>query len=345
MMIVRPICERDLHSLFDLAKNTGEGLTTLQADEAYLIKRIQLAEHAFQNCTEYGEGSFLFALVDSQTDTVVGISGIESAVGLFDPWYNYRLGSEVHVSRELNLFHKSDVLFLSNDLTGKSEVCSLFLNADYRKHGNGQLLSKSRFLFMAEFPHLFHDEVIAEMRGCSDEEGVSPFWESLGRHFFSMNFNEADFLTGIGNKTIVAELMPKFPIYSSFLSEAAQSVIGEVHQDTRPARAILEKEGFEYRGYVDIFDAGPALQVKREHIQSIKESYVKPVRIVKQPTGEQRSLVASRNQANFRCTILTIDPTLDCIEIDLNTAQCLRVEAGQLVRVVSLDSNTAKGAS
>lgn len=51
--------------------------------------------------------------------------------------------------------------------------------------------------------------------------------------------------------------MPKHPIYTHFLSDEAQSVIGQVHPQTAPARAVLEKEGFRYRNYVDIFDGGP----------------------------------------------------------------------------------------
>ena len=51
-------------------------------------------------------------------------------------------------------------LFLANDLTGNSELCSLFLHADHRSGLNGRLLSKARFLFIAEFRHLFGNKVI-----------------------------------------------------------------------------------------------------------------------------------------------------------------------------------------
>ena len=89
------------------------------------------------------------------------------------------------------------------------------------------------------------------MRGMSDEEGRSPFWESLGRHFFKMEFSQADYLTGVGNKAFIAELMPKFPLYTCFLSEEARGVIGRVHPNTEPALAMLKAEGFSYQGYVD----------------------------------------------------------------------------------------------
>ncbi|MGV8546764.1 arginine N-succinyltransferase, partial [Pseudomonas aeruginosa] len=81
-----------------------------------------------------------------------------------------------------------------------SELCALFLHADNHSGLNGKLLSRARFLFIAEFRHLFGDKLIAEMRGMSDEEGRSPFWESLGGHFFKMEFSQADYLTGFGNK-------------------------------------------------------------------------------------------------------------------------------------------------
>ena len=76
----------------------------------------------------------------------------------------------------------------------------------------------------------------------------------------SMDFDRADYLTGVGQKTFVAELMPKHPIYIDLLPETARAVIREPHPNTRPALSLLESEGFRCEGYVDIFDAGPTVQ-------------------------------------------------------------------------------------
>ena len=83
-----------------------------------------------------------------------------------------------------------ETLYLSNDLTGSTELCSLFLHPDYRTGNNGKLLS-NRFLFIAQFPHLFTEKLIAEMRGFQ-EPTASALYEGLGRHFFKMDFNHAD---------------------------------------------------------------------------------------------------------------------------------------------------------
>ena len=203
-MIVRPVTSADLPALIELARSTGTGLTTLPANEQRLQHRVSWAEKAFRGEAERGDADYLFVLEDD-AGKVVGISAIAGAVGLREPWYNYRVGLTVSASQELNIHREIPTLFLANDLTGNSELCSLFLHADHRSGLNGKLLSRARFLFIAEFRHLFGDKLIAEMRGMSDEEGRSPFWESLGRHFFKMEFSQADYLTGVGNKAFIAE--------------------------------------------------------------------------------------------------------------------------------------------
>ena len=61
-----------------------------------------------------------------------------------------------------------ETLYLSNDLTGSTELCSLFLHPDYREGYNGKWLSKCRFLFIAQYPQLFTTKIIAEMREAAE---------------------------------------------------------------------------------------------------------------------------------------------------------------------------------
>jgi arginine N-succinyltransferase len=247
-------------------------LTSLPADEATLSARIERALKTWRGELAKSEQGYVFVLEVVETGEVAGICAIEVAVGLNDPWYNYRVGTLVHASKELNVYNALPTLFLSNDHTGSSELCTLFLDPAWRKEGNGYLLSKSRFMFMAAFRDRFNEKVVAEMRGVIDETGYSPFWESLGKRFFSMEFARADYLCGTGQKAFIAELMPKHPIYTDFLSPEAQAVIGQVHPQTAPARAVLEKEGFRYCNYVDIFDGGPTLECDIDRVRAIRKS-------------------------------------------------------------------------
>ncbi len=243
MMVIRPVEPGDLPGLLELAAETGGGLTSLPVDEATLAARIARSQQTWRGELPKSEQGYVFVLEESESGAVVGICAIEVAVGLNDPWYNYRVGTQVHASKELNVYQALPTLFLSNDHTGSSELCTLFLDPQWRKEGNGYLLSKSRFLFMAAFRERFNEKVVAEMRGVIDEQGYSPFWESLGKRFFAMEFSRADYLCGTGQKAFIAALMPKHPLYIDFLSPEAQAVIGKVHPQTAPARTVLEKEG------------------------------------------------------------------------------------------------------
>ncbi|MGC4008246.1 MAG: arginine N-succinyltransferase [Pseudomonas sp.] len=334
-MIVRPVTSADLPALFDLARSTGTGLTTLPANEQRLQHRVNWAEKAFRGEAERADADYLFVL-ENDEGKVVGISAVAGAVGLREPWYNYRVGLTVSASQELGIHREIPTLFLANDLTGQSELCSLFLHADHRAGLNGRLLSKARFLFIAEFRELFGDKVIAEMRGMSDTAGRSPFWESLGRHFFKMEFSQADYLTGVGNKAFIAELMPKFPLYTCFLSEDARDVIGRVHTDTEPALAMLKAEGFSYQGYVDIFDAGPAIEAPTEKIRAIADSQNLVLAIGTPGDDAEPYLIHNRKREECRITAAPARVAAGSLVVDAQTAKRLRLSAGASVRAVPL---------
>ncbi len=337
MMVIRPIERGDLSALMQLAGKTGGGLTSLPVDEKTLSARIERSLQTWQGTLPKGEQGYVFVLEEAATGTVAGICAIEVAVGLNDPWYNYRVGTLVHASKELNVYNALPTLFLSNDHTGSSELCSLFLDPDWRKEGNGYLLSKSRFLFMAAFRDRFNEKVVAEMRGVIDETGFSPFWQSLGERFFSMEFSKADYLCGTGQKAFIAELMPKHPIYTHFLSPEAQAVIGQVHPQTAPARAVLEKEGFRYRNYVDIFDGGPTLECDIDRVRAIRKSRLVEVAEGQPAPGEWPAcLVANEQYDQLRATLVCVDP--ECERLVLTAAQldALKCRAGDRIRMVRL---------
>lgn len=337
MMVIRPVERGDLSGLMALAGKTGGGLTSLPVDEKTLSERIERSIKTWQGGLPEGDQGYVFVLEETASGKVVGICAIEVAVGLNDPWYNYRFGTLVHASKELNIYNALPTLFLSNDHTGSSELCTLFLDADWRKEGNGYLLSKSRFLFMAAFRERFNEKVVAEMRGVIDERGHSPFWESLGNRFFSMEFSRADYLCGTGQKAFIAELMPKHPIYTDFLSPQAQAVIGEVHPQTAPARAVLEAEGFRYRNYVDIFDGGPTLECDIDRVRAIRKSRMVEV-VIGQPATDELPvcLVANENYHNFRAMLIKANPKGERLIVDAATAEALNCSGGDRVRLVRL---------
>src|SRR5262249_22653987 len=158
-------------------------------------------------------------------------------------FYAYRIEKAVHESDVLKVRKEVPFLKLVTEHNGPCEIGSLFLAPSYRRDGNGRFLSLVRFLFMAEQPKRFDPVVIAELRGVIDDLGHSAFWDALGRHFFEVEYPTADYLSMV-NKKFIADLMPSHPIYIPLLPKEAQAVIGQVHEQTRPALKILEDEGF-----------------------------------------------------------------------------------------------------
>jgi len=342
-MRVRSIESADLPALLALAQSTGVGVTTLPANAERLGRRIDASLATLAQAPDPARASLLFVLDDpARPQHVVGICGLEGALGMSEPWYNYRVGLTVSASQELKIHREIPTLFLANDLTGNSELCSLFLHAGYRTGLNGRLLSKARFLFMAEFRELFGNKVIAEMRGMSDANGRSPFWESLGRHFFKMEFSQADYLTGVGNKAFIAELMPKFPLYTCFLSEEARAVIGRVHPDTEPALAMLKGEGFSYQGYVDIFDAGPAIEVETDKIRAVRDSQTLVLAVGTPGDDAIPYLIHNRKREDCRITAAPARAAAGTLVVDPLTAKRLQLSAGSQVRAVPLSAKESK---
>ena len=337
MIIIRPIQSSDYDALHRIAVESGHGFTSLPVNEELLKKRISHAEVSFKSIvSQPGNEGYLFVMEDTETGAVVGTSGIESAVGLDDAFYHYHLGKVVHSSRELNIYNTVETLSLCNDYTGASEICTLFLSETHRKNRNGRFLSRFRFLFMAEHTERFAETVIAEMRGVSDENGESPFWKWLEEHFFSLDFPTADYLTGIGKKEFIAELMPKYPIYVNLLSKDAQRVINKVHPKTVPALRLLEAEGFSRRGYVDIFDAGPTVETQTASVKTIRQSKKRQV-IIGEVANDNNYIICNDKVADFRATqaAILLRDTAKQVVLSQTVADALMVKEGDWVRLVS----------
>lgn len=348
MMLIRPVTRDDLDNLYEMASQAGIGVTTLPANRELLATRIENSELSFAGEVEPAQGSYMLALEDTLKKQIVGVSGIAARVGLNDVWYNYRVTKTVNASKKLGLHIQIPTLQLSNDMTNCTEICSLFLSKDYRNGFNGPLLSKSRFLFLADFPEFFSSKIFAEMRGYTDQQGNSPFWENLGRKFFGMEFKKADYLTGLGDKSFIAELMPKNPIFIPFFEQAAQDVIGKVHPQTKPALAMLEREGFNYNGMVDIFDAGPLVEAFTGNIRAIRESrtyHVSELQLASElepDVGLTPCMVSSRSFAEFRVGLINAEQiSQDTVILSREMQSQLAVKPGDEVRAVALSSDTS----
>ncbi len=113
-------------------------------------------------------------------------------------------------------------------------------------------------------------------------------------------------------------------------------MIGEVHPQTAPARAVLEKEGFRYRHYIDIFDGGPTLECDIDRVRAIRKSRLVEVAEGQPRAATIRHVVANENYHHFRAALVRADPRTSRLVLTAAQLDALKCRAGDHVRLVRL---------
>jgi len=131
--------------------------------------------------------------------------------------------------------------------------------------------------------------------------------------------------------------MPKQPIYVNLLSQTARDVIGKPNDEGRAALAMLEKEGFLWRGQIDIFDGAPSVDTFIDHIETIRSSAVGKFAAQGSPTDDTQYLVCGGDIGSFAACISTLEIS-DAGDVMLpqETVSGLGLSVGDSVRYVAL---------
>ncbi|MFS0735902.1 arginine N-succinyltransferase [Sphingomonas sp. 1P06PA] len=326
--VIRASRPDDLAALYEMAKLTGGGFTNLPPDRDALSAKLAASAAAFAKADDApGDDLYLLILEDRASGQVAGTAQIFSKVGQKWPFYSYRQGVLSQTSKELGRTFRAEMLGLTTDYEGCSEVGGLFLHPRERAGGLGMLLARSRYLFIRQHRARFADKVIAELRGVIDEAGGSPFWDGLAGKFFGMGFQEADEFNAKHGNQFIADLMPKHPIYTAMLPEPARNVIGLPHPSGRAAMRMLEEEGFRHEGYVDIFDGGPTMAAKVDELRTVKGAHDGKLSATAAAVDGRRVIAATGRLASFRSAYATIADGDDMI-MDQDGADALGVVAG-----------------
>ncbi len=331
---MRPVRREDFDDILALAAQSGGGMTNLPSEPDALRARIEFAAASFEaNATT--PGGEVYMMVLEQDGRVTGTSAVFSAVGLDHGFVNYRINKTVHASTQLKKRIERRILVPTHDFTGCGEVGSLFLSPDIRGGGFGKYLARSRYLFIAQHRGLIADPVCAELRGWRGPNGEQPFWETLGKPFFDMEFEAADLANSAMGNQFIADMMPRYPIYVALLPKEARDILGRPHDSAVPAFNMLLKEGFSYRGYIDVFDGGPLVDAAIDTIRTVRDSKVFSVQDIADPGEAPLMLMAAGRLSTFRVVRAPAKVDGASIMIGEETAKRLGVAKGGDVRAVS----------
>lgn len=268
---IRPVEVKDLDAVERFAFGSSLGITSLPRNRDLLLKKIKTSVSSFEKEVTQPEGEkYLFVLEDIDEDKVIGCCGIDACAGWYEPLFYFKEVSVNLFKESLGIDQKLTLLKPIAESPGRSSLCSLYLDKDYRKGGVGRLLSFSRFLFIALQPKRFTHYITAELRGVIQDNGNCPFYEGVLKPIIGLSFEEA--ITYYSeDKTKITSLLPDLEIYVELLPKEIQALIKKVHERTLPAYEMLKNEGFEETDYVDLFDGGPQVQCAKENIQTIKK--------------------------------------------------------------------------
>ena len=104
MLIVRPVRIEDLDGVYELAKKTGGGLTTLPPDKDRLLEKIRESVKNFEFKPNRPSGqTYFFIMEDTVKGSIVGTSAVYSKVGGFQPFWTYELKTVKKQSAVLNV--------------------------------------------------------------------------------------------------------------------------------------------------------------------------------------------------------------------------------------------------
>jgi arginine N-succinyltransferase len=329
--IVRGAAPRDVDDLMSLARQFS--LLNLPADKKLISEKIETSVQSFNGELTKEEAKYVFVVEDTEQKFVAGSAQIVAKHGVpGEPSYSFEVLKKERFSKDLGVGFIHQILRLKISEDGPTEIGGLVVDYGYRNRPEkiGKLISLSRFLYIGMYPDRFEEILYAQMAPPLTEDGRSEFWESLGRRFTGMPYQEADLLSQ-KNKEFIRSLFPEEDIYLCLLDGKARLVLGRVAQETQPALHLLESIGFSYMNEVDPFDGGPHISVKAKNVSLIKNA--KFLKVAGRRPGQfiERGFISLSRENIFLAGVTACATEGDEILLPETTIRLLELSPGEQI--------------
>jgi len=314
----------------------------LPADDRALAGIIQRSVRSFAGrIADPLKRSYVFVLEDVARGRVLGTSMIIAQHGTREsPCTFLDVAERENYSSTLDRHFRHQVLSIGFHFDGPTEIGGLVV--DPRARGSeaepGKQLSFVRFLFMAAFPDRFREKVLAELMPPLVKDGKSLFWESFGRRFTGLGYQEADKLSRRG-KEFIQQLFPGGEFYATLLPPRVQRALGKVGRSTEPARRMLSRLGFLYVNRIDPFDGGPHYEARLSEVTLVRDHLRLPLHA--EPLGAAgrdpeflAGVLRAAGTNRFRAVRTRARVSGEAVRLPLDVRQALGVKPGEPVHLV-----------
>jgi arginine N-succinyltransferase len=337
MFVIRQVVAEDVTTLLKLAKMVH--FINLPPDRDIIASKVERSRRSFEKqARDPRERNFMFVLEDLETGNVIGTSAVLSCISWpGHPHVYLEVTRKEFWSDDLQQGNTQVMLTLGEDISGPTEMGGLILAPGYRGHAErlGGFLSMVRFHFMGLHRRQFNKRVIAEMMGAITPDSHNLLWDYLGRRFINLSYKEADLFCQ-QSKEFMTALFPREPIYASLLPPEARNLIARESDETGPARRMLERQGFEYKGHIDPFDGGPYLEAVRDEIPLVAATKQCDLTGPLTGAGKSMGIVSCEGEQGFRSVQTPFTMRGEGLRISAEAMEAIGATRGSAVGVTEL---------
>jgi arginine N-succinyltransferase len=340
VLVLRDVRKADLPALRRLARVLNS--VNLPSDARALSGIVERSVRSFSGrIRDPLRRSYVFVLEDPARGRVLGTSMVIAQHGTREsPCTFLDVAERESYSSTLDRHFRHQVLSIGFHFDGPTEIGGLVV--DPRVRGSaaqpGKQLSFVRFLYMAAFPDRFRETVLAELMPPLVRDGKSLFWESFGRRFTGLDYQDADKRSRKG-KEFIQQLFPGGEFYATLLPPRVQRALGKVGRSTEPARRMLARIGFRYVGRIDPFDGGPHFEARLAEITLVRGH--RRLALAADPLpggGREPEVLAGVFRAagpnRFRAARTRARVAGDSVRLPAEACQALGVKPGDAVHLV-----------
>src|SRR3989338_3849373 len=341
MFVLRSVRLDDFKQILSLSKMLNAiNLSTIPEE---LQRQVQRSVSAFSGEVRIkGEADYIFCIEDTESNKIIGTSMIMAQHGTREsPHFYFQVLRLEKFSQTIHSGIVHQVLRLGYDMDGPTEVGGLVLHPAFRHAGKhlGKQLSWGRFLYIAMHRRRFKDRVISEFLPPLTPDGKSPLWEAIGQKFTNLPYLEADRISR-KNKEFILSLFPRQDIYICLLEARVRELIGQIGEDSLPAKKMLESIGFKYLEMIDPFDGGPHYGARMKDVTLVKKVKSLKFKKVNVRQWKEIGIVGHDKNDDFRAVATEYKTEGKNIYLPTEARETLGIEQGDALHFLPFEPDS-----